>query len=140
MNETTAKNQAQLNPVPINLVQLHSELDWLEAVIQQVICSYLQQEGHEQHWCDIPMAEFAPDDGVYGQLVHHWSLGRFERLALALCLAPHLKPDLLDVFFGLNGRYDRVFTEFGGVTDKTFSGFIPTGQTLAFLICGNDPL
>ncbi|MGK4625040.1 ATP-binding protein, partial [Raoultella ornithinolytica] len=62
-----------------------------------------------------------------------------ERLALALAMAPGVKPDTLDIFFGLNSLIDRPFTEFGGVSDKAFSGFIPTGQTLNFLISANDP-
>ena len=50
-----------------------------------------------------------------------------------------MRPELLDVFFGLNALYDRGFSEFGGVTDKVFSGFLPTGQTLNFILAANDP-
>ncbi|NHN24920.1 ATP-binding protein [Flavobacterium jejuense] len=117
-----------------NITILHEELDWLDKVIQQVISSYLLQEGHEKDWHDIPLPDLSMENGSYATLVNEWSLNMYERLAMALCLAPHLRPELLDIFFGKNGIYDRGFTEFGGVIDKNHSGFIPTGQTLAFLI------
>lgn len=123
----------------LNLAELYAELDWLAQVIDQVICSYLKQEGHEAHWSDIPPPDFSDSAGIYAKLVRDWSLNDHERLALALTLAPHLRPHMLDVFFGLNAHYNRSFTEFGGITDKTYSGFLPTGQTLNFLISANDP-
>ena len=123
-----------------NLAALHAELDWLAQVIDQVIRSYLKQDGHETHWSEIPLPDLRENPCVYAKLVHDWALNDHERLAVALALAPHLRPQLLDVFFGLNGSTNRNFSEFGGVADKNFSGFLPTGQTLSFLISGNDPL
>jgi AAA+ superfamily predicted ATPase len=121
-----------------NITLLQEELDWLEKVIQQVICSYLLQEGHENDWYDIPIPDLSTENGSYATLINEWQLNRYERLALALCLAPHLRPEILDIFFGKNAIYDRGFTEFGGVIDKAHSGFIPTGQTLAFLITATN--
>ncbi|PXY46813.1 ATP-binding protein [Flavobacterium hydrophilum] len=117
-----------------NITILHEELDWLEKVIQQVICSYLLQEGHENDWHDIPMSDLSAENGPFASFVNDWQINIYERLGIALCLAPHLRPEILDTFFGKNAMYDRGFTEFGGVIDKGHSGFIPTGQTLAFLI------
>lgn len=121
-----------------NVVVLYREMEWLSLVINQVICSYLKQEGHEHHWLEIPPPEL--ETGTpYAELLIDWQLSTFERIALALAMAPSLKPDTLDIFFGLNGLIDRPFTEFGGVSDKAFSGFIPTGQTLNFILSANNP-
>lgn len=116
---------------------LDQELDWLEAVIAQVIAAYLQHEGHE----DAGPTQAAPalDDSAYARQVAAWELDDQERLTLALALAPHLRPQALDIFFGVNGRIERGFSEFGGVTDAAFSGFLPTGQTLVFLLGANSP-
>jgi len=139
----TQKNGA-LEPLkcsePENLSVLFNELDWLSRVIDQVIRSYLKQDGHETHWADIELPRLESNSSVYASLVNDWQLGVFERLAIALTMAPHLRPEILDVLFGQNAIYGRGFTEFGGVSDKTFSGFLPTGQTLSFLICANNPL
>ena len=59
-----------------------------------------------------------------------------ERLALALALVPHLRPQLLDVFFSRNAQFDRRFAEFGGV--RLDDEFVPTGETVAFLIDGGS--
>ena len=127
-----------------NLIVLHQELDWLDTVINQVICSYLKQEGHELHWTDLPFPDLSSagelGDTVYAQLINGWQLVLHERIAIALAMAPLLRPELLDTFFGVNQKINRSFSEFGGVTDKAFSGFLPTVQTLIFLISANNPL
>jgi DNA polymerase III delta prime subunit len=61
-----------------------------------------------------------------------------ERLALVLALVPHLRPQLLDVFFTRNSAIDRRFSEFGAVLSKADGELVPTGETLAFLLGGND--
>ncbi|MGR5176444.1 ATP-binding protein [Vibrio parahaemolyticus] len=122
-----------------NIVALYQEVDWLTHVISQVICSYLKQEGHEEHWIDIEPPPVHPGNSHYADIVIEWKLDVYERLALALAMAPAIRPDSLDFFFGLNGMIDRPFTEFGGVSDRTYSGFVPTGQTLNFLISANNP-
>lgn len=124
---------------PGNIHILQQEMDWLQEVIEQAIKTYFLQEGHEQDWKDIPVPELTEDDGPYARSVIQWELDRFARLALALAIAPHFRPELLDVFFGKNQVYDRGFTEFGGVVDKNHSGFLPTGQTYSFIITVNAP-
>ena len=58
--------------------------------------------------------------------------------ALTLALAPHVAPHLLDVFFLKNEKTERGFTEFGGVKGIHHAGFVPTGETALFLLCGDD--
>ncbi|UPZ14776.1 ATP-binding protein [Flavobacterium humidisoli] len=124
-----------------NIISLYNEMDWLQKVIDQVICSYLLQEGHENRWQDIPLPEAnaETEDSVYYKKIIEWNLNLYERLCLALILAPQIKPEILDIFFSKNAMYDRGFTEFGGVINKNHSGFLPTGQTLSFLISAVNP-
>lgn len=122
-----------------NLETLHREMDWLQSVIDQVIKSYLLQEGHEKHWLDIPMPDLSSGDSFYAGKVREWNLDVYARLALVLSMAPHLRPEVLDILFGKNQLYDRGFTEFGGLVDKNHSGFLPTGQTFCFLVTAVNP-
>ncbi|CAM1362554.1 ATP-binding protein [Tenacibaculum xiamenense] len=123
--------------VETNIKALLSEIDWLEMVIHHVISRYLEHEGDWCHWTDLDMP--VVDDSVY----HHWceknKVNQYQRLALALALAPQIKPEVLDIFFGKNQIYDRGFTEFGGIIDANHSGFLPTGQTLMFLATAIEP-
>ncbi|MCO5949874.1 ATP-binding protein [Mucilaginibacter flavidus] len=118
---------------------LHKELDWLQSVISQVISTYLLQEGHEKHWTEIPVPDLSGLDCPYAEIVNTWGLDTYARLAIALAMAPHIRPEALDVFFGKNQIYDRGFTEFGGITDRSYSGFLPTGQTFCFLVTATEP-
>jgi AAA+ superfamily predicted ATPase len=122
--------------VSINV--LHAEIDWLQNVIDQVIKTYLLQEGHENNWLDIPLPDLTETDSHYATIVNKWQLDVYGRLTLALAMAPHIRPEVLDIFFGKNQMYDRGFTEFGGAVDKSHSGFLPTGQTLCFLMAATD--
>lgn len=121
-----------------NIQAIDAELNWLEQVIDQAIRSYLKHEGHENDWRDIAMPDITQHDSVYGRLCADWCLGQNERVLLALTLAPNIRPQMLDIFFGVNGMTERAFTEFGGVADKAFSGFMPTGQTLRFILCFDE--
>lgn len=116
-----------------NIKVLFQEIDWLQEVINQSLASYFLHENHESHWYDIPLPDLSESDSPYAKIVETWQLNKFERLALALTLVIHLRPSILDIFFGKNQIYDRVFTEFGGVIDKAHSGFLPTGQTFIFV-------
>ncbi len=122
-----------------NIQVLLDELGWLQEVIHNVISSYLEHEGERPYWEEIPMPVLENSDSYYATSVLEWNLTNIERLALALAMAPHIKPEVLDVFFGKNQIYDRLFTEFGGQVDKNHSGFLPTGQTLLFLGSALNP-
>jgi hypothetical protein len=122
-----------------NIKVLQDEMNWLQSVIDQVIKSYFLQEGHEKDWLEIPLPDISTIDCPYAKAVKKWKLDLYDRLALALTLAPHFRPELLDIFFGKNQLYDRSFTEFGGISDRNYNGFLPTGQTLLFLITANHP-
>ncbi|HEU4716470.1 MAG TPA: ATP-binding protein [Bacteroidia bacterium] len=123
----------------LSIAVLHNEINWLQEVISQVIRSYLLQEGHEKNWQDILPPDISASESPYALKVLEWQPGVFGRIALALAIAPHLRPEALDVFFGKNQLYDRGFTEFGGVVDKNHSGFLPTAQTLYFLLTAVNP-
>jgi len=63
----------------------------------------------------------------------------YEKILLLLSLMPHLSPQTLDLFFMQNKDLDRPYTEFGGWKGTSHSGFIPTGETAAFLLSVGHP-
>jgi AAA+ superfamily predicted ATPase len=120
-----------------NLKVLYAELDWLSAVIDQALTTYLLHEGHERDWQGIPLPTLNPNT-AYGKFVDQHQLDIYSRLAIALAIVPNLRPQYLDVFYSKNVLYDRGFTEFGGQTRKEHVGFLPTAQTLNFLLTSKD--
>ncbi len=73
--------------------------------------------------------------GTYARFLEHYEFSFAERLALVLSLVPHLRPQLLDPFYARNPATERRFSEFGGA--RADGEFVPTGETLAFLLSGN---
>ena len=61
-----------------------------------------------------------------------------EKIVLLLALMPHVSPQSLDLFFILNKNLDRPYTEFGGWKGTSHTGFLPTGETAAFLLALNS--
>ncbi len=118
---------------------LARELDWLAEVLAARLRHYFaDQPAPEPFASPLPPALTPGAADPYTQLVARHSLGPAERLVLALALAPHLRPQLLDALFARNSLYDRGFTEFGGIRGKHHAGFVPTGETALFLLAGDD--
>ena len=122
----------------IHIDRVLEEMNWLEKVIHQSIASYLMQEGHENRWYDIERPEQEKESAL-GSFYQEWNASIYDRLAIALAMAPHIRPEILDIFFGKNQLYDRSFTEFGGIVPADYNGFLPTAQTLSFIITAVNP-
>ena len=60
-----------------------------------------------------------------------------QKVVLLLALAPHVNPQLLDIFFHQN-PHNRIFTEFGGILGTNHRGFLPTGETAMYLLAGSN--
>ncbi|SFM97543.1 ATPase family associated with various cellular activities (AAA) [Chitinophaga sp. YR627] len=119
-----------------NAAALHDELLWFAQILQLRMKQYFE-EAHTQVE-EEPAPPALNNDAVYSQIVRHYNMQVPERLVLLLALCPHLQPQLLDIFFVKNSTYDRGFTEFGGIKGNQHGGFLPTGETAAFLLAAND--
>jgi hypothetical protein len=123
---------------PVNAATLERELDWFAAVLQARISLHFGQPCPHARIGEIAPPDLRADGSPYAQLVHEHGLGFDERLVLALALAPHLRPTLLDTLFVRNKNLDRAFTEFGGCKGQAHGGFLPSCETAAFLVAGED--
>ena len=121
-----------------NAKTLNAEMQWLGLVIDTRFKLYWEQDCEYTDVFDISPPDLTNDSSVYGQIVRHYKMNFTERLVLLLSLAPHVQPHLLDVFYIKNANYDRGFTEFGGIKGQNHSGFMPTGETAAFLLAAKD--
>jgi hypothetical protein len=119
----------------LNARDLERELDWFARTLHARLKSYFGGAEAEPFVLPEPPA---PGPSPHGEFVCRHRLGAGERLVLALALAPHVRPHLLDVLWARNEATERGFTEFGGWHGTTHGGFIPTGETAAFLLAGDD--
>lgn len=112
------------------------ELDWLAQVLNRRLEQHFQQLPSDLG--DAPPPPELPADSELAHWVSEMELGVPERLLLALALVPHVQPAALDLLFMRNQNLDRGFTEFGGIKSQAHGGFLPTGETAAFIIAGED--
>lgn len=127
-----------IKPAIENAETLRSELQWLANIIEARFKIYWQHEGALADIFEIQPPDLADNSSMYAQVVKHYKMSPPERMILLLSLAPHVQPHLLDVFYVKNANYDRGFTEFGGVKGQNHSGFIPTGETAAFILAADS--
>lgn len=138
MDESNTNRRMDLTLSQQNAKLLEAELEWLAKIIDTRLKLYLGQNADYPDVYDIKPPDLSTSQTIYSQILTHYRMNFSERLVLLLSLAPHIQPQLLDVFFVKNTNYDRGFTEFGGVKGQHHSGFIPTWETAAFLLSAND--
>ncbi len=124
-----------------NAATLELECTWFELVLHTALSPYFAEE-EEEDFLQNPYAvsplDLSNDPSPYAKTVRQYDLGFAERLVLILVLIPHLRPRQLDIFFINNKEINRGFTEFGGLNGAAHSGFLPTAETAAFLLAGDD--
>lgn len=113
---------------------LEMELEWLATVINARLRQHFEQKPDEL----LLPAPVHPPESALSSLLSESAFVQPERLVLALAIAPHLRPEILDALFVQNQNLNRGFTEFGGVKGIAHGGFIPTGETAAFLMAGTS--
>lgn len=127
------------NPqLKLNSLVLQKELQWFYQVLDTRFKLYFQQETPYASIYDIPRPNLKQQKSLYSEIVGHYNMSTDERLILLLALAPHIHPQVLDIFFTKNEKFNRGFTEFGGIKGSQHGGFLPTGETAAFVISARD--
>ncbi|MGA9636967.1 ATP-binding protein [Flavobacterium sp.] len=114
------------------------ELQWLSIVIDTRFKLYFNNPTDCVSIFDVTPPDISTETSCYALSIKQYNLNFFERVILALALAPHFWPHLLDVFFVKNNVFDRGFSEFGGIEGKQHKGFLPTGETAAFILAADN--
>ncbi len=141
MDDTTHLH-GMADPLTDNARDLEGELNWFADVLSARLQVYLDPEHSQGNAIaslgDIPPPDLGSSQSYYAQFIQKYEFSSEERLVLLLALIPHIRPQLLDVLWSKNDATDRGFSEFGGLQGSTHGGFIPTGETAAFLVTGDD--
>ena len=129
---------AQKSPAQLNAAALESEIDWFSRVLETAIKLYFEQGGDHEDIREIKPPDLAGDKSEYARLVNQHAMDFNERIVMILAMIPHIRPQLLDLLFIRNKNIDRGYAEFGGWQGKYHGGFLPTGETAAFILAGQD--
>lgn len=111
-----------------------AHIDWFGRVLTTAIQLYFRQG------CEYSLIEEVapPADKWLEEVTGQEAITFNERVVVLLALMPHICPQGLDIFFVQNKDFDRQYTEFGGWKGLSHSGFLPTGETAAFILAGED--
>ena len=126
------------DPAAEHAAALDRELRWFDEVLSARLALHFGQECKYQAITDIPAPDLEHDNSDYVRLLREQRFGFDERIVLMLALAPHLRPNLLDTLCVRNSNLERGFTEFGGWKGRAHGGFLPTLETAAFVLAGED--
>jgi hypothetical protein len=121
-----------------NAETIGRELEWFGEVVDTRMKLYFGQECGYAAVGEVVPPEYGRGSGYYADFIRTHRCTAAERLVLMLALAPHIRPQLLDVFCIKNATYDKSFCEFGGLKGITHGGFLPTGETALFLLAGDS--
>lgn len=122
----------------LNALDLEQELAWFARVLDARFKSYLGPEDEARDIFEVAPPDLSRSESEYAKFLQYYRFSFAERFAVLLGLVPHIRPQLLDVFFTKNRTFDRPFAEFGGKREAEDSGFVPTGETLIFILAGNN--
>jgi len=111
-----------------------AHIDWFDRMLATAIRLYFRQG------CEYSSIEevVPPADGWLEEVAGRSEISFSERVIILLALMPHIRPQSLDIFFVQNKSFDRQYTEFGGWKGLSHGGFLPTGETAAFILAGED--
>ncbi|MCF0039782.1 ATP-binding protein [Dyadobacter fanqingshengii] len=121
-----------------NAQTIQLELDWLQQILKARSAINANPGSGSAELLQIPAPDLSGYDSTYADLVRELHLGPAERFLIILAAVPHIRPQLLDMFMSRNQITQQIYTEFGGRKGKSHNGFIPTGETVLFILAGND--
>jgi hypothetical protein len=121
-----------------NARDLERELDWFADVLDTRLKLYFRKPCAVASVFEIAPPDLHESPSPYARFVSHYEWTFIERIVVLLALIPLIRPQLLDVLWSKNEATERGFTEFGGLHGATHGGFIPTGETAAFILAGDD--
>ncbi|WP_075343015.1 AAA family ATPase [Tenacibaculum agarivorans] len=118
---------------------LQQDINWLETIIDVGLALYFKNETPYHSVLEIDPPQIEENDHTgYAQILKKHNLKFEERLILIMALARYVKPQSLDLFLLKNKSIDSNFSEFGGIKEEKQNGFIPTLETVCFLLGGAD--
>ncbi len=122
-----------------NARDLERELDWLGRVLDARLQHHLGGAGDAGAPLRIAPPSLDGSASPWARFVREHEVPPATRLVILLALVPHLRPQLLDVLLVRSELTGRGCTELGGVQAAGgHGGFLPTGETAAFLLAGED--
>ena len=116
-----------------NELTIKNELKWMMQIIEAKAKIQSGELSSDYNLGDISPPLLRGTSCTYSLLVSKYKFGFLERFTMILALCPHIFPQALNLL-----KHEKQPAEFGGILGKNHRGFIPTGETLMFIIAGEN--
>lgn len=120
-----------------HLHTLETALTYLQEVIQSRISTYFDDKIPAIATIPNPPDGWLRADSSLCHFIHQHQLDSIEQLTLLIALAPHLQPDFFDRLITNQLPQPGDYPQIGGWRGKSHRGFLPTGETVLFLLGGD---
>ncbi|HMQ68011.1 MAG TPA: ATP-binding protein [Ignavibacteria bacterium] len=115
------------------MINIVNDLEYLSEIISMSIKNYFSNEH-----CQI--FKFINEERKFsiGSVKELSDIPEEEKLVLLLTLSPHIKPNFFDTIIQKHMPQGGDFPEFGGVKGTNQRGMLPTGETVQFILAGDN--
>jgi hypothetical protein len=120
-----------------NAQSLQQGLTYLAKFIDWRIKTYFKEPSDPEISAPKPPDDWLAPRSSFSEFVHEHQLPLPEQLTLLLAIAPHLQPDFCDRIITAQLPKAGDYPQIGGWRGKAYRGFLPTGETVLFLLGGN---
>jgi ATPase family associated with various cellular activities (AAA) len=117
---------------------LEMALNYLAEVIQWRMDSYFSEHGQPQKPIPNPPNQWLTAESPLTAFIHSYQLDSAAQLTLLIALAPHLQPDFFDRLIIAQLPQAGDYPQIGGWRGKSYRGFLPTGETVLFILGSNQ--
>ena len=123
----------------MNTQPLAASMKYLTEILDTRLKQYFGQKSKYKNLGEVPVPKFEGEPTAFTHFVTENSLSLEEFLVLLMALSPHIQPNLFDSVIANNIPSEGDFPQIGGVRGQQFRGFLPTGETVLFVL-GSDNL
>jgi AAA+ superfamily predicted ATPase len=116
---------------------LHQGLTYLAKIIDWRIKTYFKEDGAADIPVPRPPKDWLAIESPFSAFVQEHELNLPEQLTLLLAIAPHIQPDFCDRLITAQLPKAGDYPQIGGWRGKAYRGFLPTGETVLFLLGGS---
>lgn len=117
---------------------LKNAITFLEKLIEVRLRTFLEKEDANPQLAKIPLPKFKDDGSEFWSFLKDQKMTMEELVILMLALIPHLNPSFLGNIISSKLSKNNDFPEIGGVKSSDQRYFLPTGETVLFLLAGDD--
>jgi hypothetical protein len=126
--------------ITANALIINEEIQWLVKILDHRIAGLKNPFQSSLFFSEEAPPDLGEKESPYADLVNDMQLGPAERLLLITSLVPHISPDVLTekIRDEQSSSLKILYPVLGGYFDPTFTSFVPTLQTILYLLADDD--